>query len=92
MMILPLAFFVSCCGGIRLFEIFHPRLDFFRANVGALGPANQVLMCSFVCMGSRASPHSALLGIPIQDPTIASDIAAGVRRERACRALSNQGM
>lgn len=47
-------------------------------------------------MGARASPHSALLGIAVQDPegapSIDSVVAAGTRRETACRGLSERAM
>lgn len=56
----------------------------------------QVAVAAFCAMGARASPHSALLGIAVQDPegapSIDSVVAAGTRRETACRGLSERAM
>lgn len=47
-------------------------------------------------MGSRATPHSAILGIPALNPrlhpTITSVIAAGARRVQACRVMLTRSL
>lgn len=47
-------------------------------------------------MGARASPHSALLGIPLSPPEEVPRtdriVAAGVRRQQACQALQARAL
>ena len=47
-------------------------------------------------MGARASPHSQLLGVPVHPPEMASStnqvVAAGHRREQACRVLQARAL
>ncbi|GAA6012266.1 hypothetical protein JCM10207_002783 [Rhodosporidiobolus poonsookiae] len=90
------SFFASCCAYLPSFHGWHHRRPWILANIDTLDPASRVAVAAFCAMGARASPHSALLGIPLSSPSpsdsFAHASAAGIRREQACRALHTQAM
>ncbi|GAA5908507.1 hypothetical protein JCM6882_001286 [Rhodosporidiobolus microsporus] len=90
------SFFASCCAYLPSFHGWDNRRPWILANIDNLDPASRVAVAAFCAMGARASPHSALLGIPLSSPSpedsFAQASAAGVRREQACRALHTQAM
>ncbi|GAA5856914.1 hypothetical protein JCM8547_008461 [Rhodosporidiobolus lusitaniae] len=90
------SFFASCCAYLPAFHGWHERRPWILANIDNLDPASRVAVAAFCAMGARASPHSALLGIPLSSPSPSDNFAyasaAGVRREQACRALHTQAM
>ncbi|GAA6044196.1 hypothetical protein JCM8097_006809 [Rhodosporidiobolus ruineniae] len=90
------SFFASCCAYLPAFHGWPDRRSWILANIDNLDPASRVAVAAFCAMGARASPHSALLGIPLTSPSpsdsFAHASAAGIRREQACRALHTQAM
>ncbi|GAA5973486.1 hypothetical protein JCM11641_006486 [Rhodosporidiobolus odoratus] len=90
------SFFASCCAYLPSFHGWDDRRQWILGNLDNIDPASRVAVAAFCAMGARASPHSALLGIPLSSPSPADSFAyasaAGVRREQACRALHLQAM
>ncbi|GAA5868608.1 hypothetical protein JCM1840_005505 [Sporobolomyces johnsonii] len=90
------SFFNCCCAYLPSFHAWHTRRPSLLRNVDNLDPASRVAVAAFCAMGARASPHSALLGIPVPSPHIGDEFShastAGIRREQACRALHTQAL
>ncbi|GAA5903225.1 hypothetical protein JCM5296_001211 [Sporobolomyces johnsonii] len=90
------SFFNSCCAYLPSFHAWHTRRPSLLRNVDNLDPASRVAVAAFCAMGARASPHSALLGIPVPSPHVGDEFShastAGIRREQACRALHTQAL
>ncbi len=90
------AFFSSCCAFLPAFEPWPGRAASLCAQLDQLGPAARVAVAGFCAMGARASPHSALLGMPLCPPEKATRtdkiMAAGVRRQQACQALQGRAL
>ncbi|GAA5840094.1 hypothetical protein JCM11251_000603 [Rhodosporidiobolus azoricus] len=90
------SFFASCCAYLPPFYGWDKRRPWILANIDNLDPASRVAVAAFCAMGARASPHSALLGVPLSSSSpidaFSQASAAGIRREQACRALHTQAI
>ncbi|KAI5479081.1 C6 transcription factor, partial [Pseudohyphozyma bogoriensis] len=87
------ASFAACCSRLPAFRLLKRRVEPAlkqgdRWNLS--DPSCQVSIVVLAALGARSSPHSALLGIPIDSLTSPSSLLhAGERREKACKSLLN---
>ncbi|KAL8293563.1 hypothetical protein RQP46_000264 [Phenoliferia psychrophenolica] len=69
------SFFTSCCAYLPVFEPWHARLHFIRANIDTLDPASQALL---------GIAYPSLNDYPPTEEAI----EAGTRRQKACVAIT----
>jgi len=91
------AFYESCCFLMPSFSYFRTHLPRFADPNGPLPRGGQAAIGAFLVIGARASPHSALLGLPASgtgaeahpkvDSSRADSLSAGARRQTACLTL-----
>lgn len=89
---------LSSCSRLPAFRLVKARVDLLRrsrTSLVGLSAAEQVDVILVCALGARASPHSALLGVPtlgLADGTAKSDLylTAGARRHQACRQLEEK--
>lgn len=89
------AFFDSCCFLMPSFQYFRANLDAFKDPNALLPPGGKAAVSAFLVIGARASPHSALLGLPSEGKPshsgqAADALSAGARRQNACLTLFQQ--
>ena len=88
----------SSCSRLPAFRLVRARVDILRrsrTSLVGLSPAEQVDVILMCALGARASPHSALLGVPtlgLADGTAKAELylTAGARRHQACRQLEEK--
>ncbi|GAA5851208.1 hypothetical protein JCM8547_004167 [Rhodosporidiobolus lusitaniae] len=90
------AFWDSCCALMPNFLYFRGRMnEFLEGRMEEMSPVMKVAATAFIAMGTRTSPHSAVLGISLRpsdtvEHPSAPLLSAGTRRQSATDALFTQ--